>query len=161
MTLGEFNDDEPTRVRSVLLNCCGSEEWADQMLSTRPFSSFEALCEAGDQIWWSLDHADWLQAFSKHPKIGDRKKLSTWSTEEQRGMDTASDDVSTRLGQENMEYEQKFGWIFLICATGRSASEMLGELERRLQRDRTSELRTAAEEQAKITRLRLQKAFGL
>jgi OHCU decarboxylase len=131
------------------------------MLVARPLASLGELYKTAEELWLSLDPSDWLDAFSKHPKIGERNNLSPWSAVEQRGMDDAAAATAARLAQKNTEYQQKFGWIFLICATGKSAAEMLSALEERLHRDREPELRTAAAEQAKITRLRLQKALNL
>jgi len=161
MTLNEFNFAALEAVRRILSDCCGSARWVDAMAVSKPFGSSDELYEAAEKFWWSLNAADWLEAFSKHPKIGERKGLSSWSSDEQRGMDGVADVVAARLAIKNIEYQEKFGWIFLVCATGKSANEMLNELERRLLCDRDSELRTAAVEQAKITRLRLAKAFGL
>jgi 2-oxo-4-hydroxy-4-carboxy-5-ureidoimidazoline decarboxylase len=161
MMLDEFNCAGAEEARQILLKCCGSARWVNAMAASTPFQSADELFETAEKIWWSLNSADWLEAFSKHPKIGERKGLSAWSSDEQRGMDGAPDFVSASLAQKNVEYQEKFGWLFLICATGKSATEMLNEFERRLLSDPESELRTAAMEQAKITRLRLAKAFGL
>ncbi len=115
---------------------------------------------AAEEAWWSLVESDWLEAFSKHPKIGDRKPIGKWSAEEQRGMDQATSETAGSMENLNRAYEAKFGWIFIICATGRSAEEMLSQLEQRLANDPAAEIRIAAGEQAKITRLRLQKLIG-
>jgi 2-oxo-4-hydroxy-4-carboxy-5-ureidoimidazoline decarboxylase len=161
MTLNEFNLAAPQAVQQILFECCGSANWVDAMAASKPFRTSDELYETAEKLWWSLNSSDWLEAFAKHPKIGERKGLSAWSSDEQRGMDGAANFVATRLVRKNVEYLEKFGWIFLICATGKSANEMLNELEQRLLCDRDSELRTAAAEQAKITRLRLAKALGL
>jgi OHCU decarboxylase len=161
MTLAEFNAAEPEMAREILSACCGSNRWVNAMLAGRPFTTPDGLYQAAESNWWSLDSADWLEAFSKHPKIGERRVLSSWSAEEQSGMKNTAESVTGRLARKNSEYEQKFGWIFLICASGKTADEVLNELERRLLGDPRSELRTAVAEQAKITRLRLAKALAL
>ncbi|HEX4769737.1 MAG TPA: 2-oxo-4-hydroxy-4-carboxy-5-ureidoimidazoline decarboxylase [Bryobacteraceae bacterium] len=161
MTLDEFNRAAPQAVQQILFECCASGSWVNAMSASKPFRSPDELYETAEKLWWSLESSDWLEAFAKHPKIGERKGLSAWSSDEQRGMDSAADVVVSRLARKNVEYFEKFGWIFLICATGKKANEMLNELERRLLCDRDSELRTAAAEQAKITRLRLAKALNL
>ena len=111
---------------------------------------------AAETVWWSLEPEDWLEAFAAHPRIGGRAR-DVWSSTEQAGMKGATAGTQTALAAGNREYEARFGHVFLICATGRSAAEMLSELVQRLGNDPATELRIAAGEQAKITRLRLQK----
>jgi OHCU decarboxylase len=164
--LQELNTvDVDTAVREFL-SCCGSRKWAELMAASRPFASSEQMAERADAIWWQLAPVDWLQAFAAHPRIGERlrpcRAESTsgpngWSAQEQRGSANASDDVRERLKAANQNYETRFGHIFIVCATGKSAGEMLQMLERRLSNDPAQELRVAAEEQQKITRLRLVK----
>jgi 2-oxo-4-hydroxy-4-carboxy-5-ureidoimidazoline decarboxylase len=161
MTLIEINSTDADLVRQTLLACCGSARWADAMLAARPYAGIDQLFNEADRLWWSLDDSAWLDAFAKHPKIGERNNLSASSAEEQRGMADASVLTSRRLKEKNIEYQEHFGWIFLICASGKSADEMLAALEARLRADSDSELRTAAGEQAKITRLRLQKLLSI
>lgn len=148
--------------RELLGRCCGSTSWVEAMLARRPFRSREALSVTARDIWLRLDRSDWLEAFSHHPKIGDRAALRQrfaatrhLSAKEQAGVDSASESTFTALAEANEEYEKKFGYIFIICATGRSADEMLGILRARLRNDPEREMRIAAEEQAKITELRL------
>lgn len=147
-----------------LRQCCGSRRWADQMSNDRPYSTLEALITDADQLWWSLTPDDWLEAFRSHPKIGEKKagdKVSAqsqqWSGQEQAGVSSASQDTVSELAALNRAYEQKFGFIFIICATGKSSDEMLAALTERLRHDSDTELRLAAAEQAKITQLRLKK----
>lgn len=123
----------------------------------------ELLVEA-DRIWWSLDAADWLEAFSHHPQIGERKSERTqaaeanrWSEQEQSGTREADAGTQAALAAANLAYAQKFGHIFIVCATGKSSAEMLSLCEQRLQNDSAAELRNAAEEQRRITHLRLRK----
>jgi 2-oxo-4-hydroxy-4-carboxy-5-ureidoimidazoline decarboxylase len=156
MTLDEFNAASPADARGALLRCCGSSGWSDKVLSSRPFSDAEALLSTAESVWWTLGEKDWLEAFSAHPRIGE-KKHSAWSSREQSGIDSASVETLDRLAKGNVEYEDHFGWIFLVNATGKSAREMLALLEARLQNSREEELRVAAGEQAKITTLRLAK----
>jgi 2-oxo-4-hydroxy-4-carboxy-5-ureidoimidazoline decarboxylase len=134
------------------------------MLARRPFGSDERLFAMAREVWFALAPDAWLEAFAHHPRIGDRESLrarfprtADLSAEEQRGVQHASDETLDALAQGNRAYEAKFGFIFLVCATGRTAEEMLAMLQRRLANDRKAELQIAAAEQAKITELRLQR----
>jgi allantoicase len=138
-----------------LLRVCTSKEWAQQMMAARPFASWDAMVDAATKIWLSLEAKDWLEAFAGHPRIGERK--AGWSSQEQSGTRSASEETMRAIAEGNREYEEKFGFVFLICATGRSADEMLANLNERLTHDRETELSIAAEEQAKIIALRLEK----
>lgn len=147
-----------------LLQCCGSRRWAEEMASRRPFQSLEALMETANDIWWSLQADDWLEAFRSHPKIGEKKAAESvsaqsreWSGQEQAGVSKASQETVDLLAALNRAYEQRFGFIFIICATGKSSEEMLAALRERLNNDPAAELRIAAAEQSKITELRLRK----
>ena len=148
--------------RAGLLSCCASSRWADAMIAARPFAGDAELFDAAERSWWALDRADWLEAFTAHPRIGDGVAAGPgpaatreWSRQEQGRAATASPDVRAALAAGNAEYERRFGHVFLICATGRPADEILAELRRRLENDPAEELREAAGEQAKVTRLRL------
>jgi allantoicase len=138
-----------------LLQVCASQEWAQQMMAARPFASWDAMVEAATKLWLALDSQDWLEAFAGHPRIGERK--AGWSSQEQSGTRSASEDTMRAIADGNRTYEEKFGFIYLVCATGRSADEMLANLTERLTHDRETEPRIAAEEQAKIIALRLEK----
>jgi allantoicase len=138
-----------------LRRVCGSSRWVDAMLNARPFASWEALLAASDETWFSLDASDWLEAFAAHPRIGERKP--GWSSQEQSGTRSASEETMQAIADGNREYEEKFGFIYLVRATGRSADEILANLTERLTHDRDAELRTAVDEQAKIIALRLEK----
>ena len=147
-----------------LLKCCGSKRWAAAMANARPYQKEETLLARAHDVWWSLERSDWLEAFRSHPKIGEKKaanKLSAqsqqWSGQEQAGVANARQDTVDSLAALNQDYEQKFGFIFIICATGKTSDEMLSALRERLQHDREAELPIAAAEQAKITELRLKK----
>lgn len=134
------------------------------MVAARPYHSDRAVFEIAERTWWDLEPEDWLEAFSHHPRIGERiaegpasaTELGS-STAEQSGMDQADPEVHDAMVARNLEYETRFGHVFLICATGRSGYEMLMALLTRLDNDPTEELRVASAEQAKITRLRLEK----
>ena len=146
----------PAEARALLLRCCGSTRWADQMLERRPFGSSTALLDAASSIWHGLAESDWREAFDHHPKIGD-KNANGLAGREQSGVATASNDVIRALAEGNAAYESKFGFIFIVCATGLSADSMLETLKQRLTHERATEIAIAAEEQAKITELRLRR----
>jgi OHCU decarboxylase len=157
MTLAELNTLDRNEAFRELLRCCGSTRWARAMAASRPFGTFEDVVERSDAICGNLDRDDWLEAFAAHPRIGDRAAGSPWSAEEQSGV---HEDGRTRLQRLNAEYEQRFGYIFIICATGRSSDEMLHALERRMRNNPLEELKEAADEQRQITRLRLAKLLS-
>lgn len=156
MTLEGLNGLAADRATTELRRCCGSNRWALAMAAARPFASEDALLAIAERLWWSLDAADWLEAFAAHPRIGDRP-TSAWSSEEQAAASAASAEVRNRLAHGNRAYEQRFGYTFLVCATDRSAADILDMLERRLPGSAADELQIAAAEQRKITTLRLQK----
>jgi 2-oxo-4-hydroxy-4-carboxy-5-ureidoimidazoline decarboxylase len=148
--------------RELLRTCCGAARWADAMLARRPFRDRQTLVAAARDVWFALDADDWLEAFRQHPKIGDRESLrrrfgtsGDLSEHEQGGVNGASERVLAALAEGNRQYEAKFGFIFIVCATGRTADEMLALLRERLPNDYHTELRNAADEQARITELRL------
>lgn len=152
----------PEEARRLLTTCCGSSAWVERMLRRRPFGSAQDLVAAAREAWLDLTHTDWLEAFSHHPKIGDRASLAKrfpatahLSAQEQSGVDDASAQVLDDLAAGNRAYEEKFGYIFIVCASGKSAADMLALLRARLNNDAAAEIRITAEEQARITRLRL------
>jgi 2-oxo-4-hydroxy-4-carboxy-5-ureidoimidazoline decarboxylase len=142
------------------------------MVARRPFRNFAELFSAADDTWRSLDREDWLEAFASHPQIGEktsekqieveagRHLASRWSAEEQSGAQQNSAQIDARLVEGNRAYRQRFGYIFIVCATGRTSSEMLAILERRLQNDASAELIIAAEEERRIMHLRLDKLLA-
>ena len=147
-----------------LLQCCGSKRWARQVADGRPYQNITDIVARANEIWWSLDRDDWLEAFRSHPKIGEKKSAETvsaqaqqWSGHEQAGVNTASTETTGALATLNRAYEQKFGYIFIICATGKTSGEMLAALRERIEHDAAEELPIAAAEQGKITELRLKK----
>jgi len=149
--------------RALLARACGSSRWVDRMMERRPFGNDARLLRTARIEWFGLTEADWLEAFSHHPHIGDRASLAArfpathdLSAQEQAGIGHAQDAVLSALAEANATYLDRFGFIFIVCATGKTAEEMLALLRARLPNSRATELRIAAEEQAKITALRLQ-----
>jgi OHCU decarboxylase len=138
-----------------LLSCCGSRRWARRMAGALPFASESELLASADRFWSELSVEDWLEAFAAHPRIGER--ASGQAAQEQAGTRDTSSEVVEELARANRDYEKRFGHIFIVCATGRSSQEMLDLCRRRLHNDPAAELLVAAEEQRKITRLRLER----
>ena len=148
--------------RQILTRACGSTRWVNRMLARRPFGSDRKLLFAARNEWFGLTEADWLEAFSHHPRIGDRASLEArfpethdLSSKEQAGVSAARAGTIEALADANERYLERFGFVFIVSAKGKSGDEMLGLLRDRLKSDRATELRIAAEEQAKITALRL------
>ena len=165
MTLAEFNALRSNEAESALMDCCGSARWAASVATRRPYATVEALQKAADSIWWNLDRADWLEAFSHHPQIGDKpasgsESARQWAEGEQTGARAATEDVKARLAKANRAYFEKFGYIYIVCATGKTAEGMLAILNQRLQNDPPSEISIAAEQQRLITRIRLEKLLA-
>jgi OHCU decarboxylase len=156
MTLTELNRLPESRAQYELLRCCASHRWAHLMASERPFANVDVLAAAAQRLWWSLAVADWLEAFAAHPRIGERG-ASAWSVQEQARAAETTDDVRARLVAGNRTYEDRFGYTFIVCATGKAAEDILDILERRLRNQPGDELQIAADEQRKITALRLEK----
>ena len=151
----------------ALLQCCGSKRWAREMAQALPYQNAETLIAKANDVWWSLEAEDWLEAFRSHPKIGEKKAAAPvsdqarqWSGQEQAGVSNAPRETVDALAALNHTYEQKFGYIFIICATGKTSEEMLSALRKRLDNDPATELPIAAAEQSKITELRLKKLIG-
>jgi OHCU decarboxylase len=178
--LERLNSLPPHEAEMEFGRCCGATNWAQRMAAARPFSNTSQLFSIADNIWWSLEPADWLEAFASHPRIGETKPaLATdaeaqsdttaavragtperWSAQEQSALQNASEETVRALADLNREYEKKFGYVYIVCATGRSSDEMLAILQGRLSNDRETELRTAASEQSRITKLRLGKLIN-
>lgn len=153
-----------SEAENELLKCCGSNNWARKMVDERPYRSLAELIESADRVWWSLEPGDWLEAFHSHPKIGEKKaaaastvKAQQWSEDEQSGIRNSAQQTMAALAELNRAYEETFGFIFIVCASGKSSEEMLAILRARLENPAGMELRIAAAEQAKITQLRLRK----
>lgn len=167
MTLAQLNDLPETAATTAFMQCCVAERWVAAMVNARPFESRQQLLDLADSFWEALAEADFLQAFEGHPKIGDvtslkQKYASTkqLAAGEQSSVNSASDEVIQALAEGNQHYQQRYGFIFIVCATGKTAAEMLALLQARLHNERDVELRLAAAEQAKITRIRINKLLA-
>jgi 2-oxo-4-hydroxy-4-carboxy-5-ureidoimidazoline decarboxylase len=164
MDLAAINAWAEMEAKEAFRRCCGSTRWSRAMESMRPFRSEAAMLEAAELVWWALEASDWLEAFAAHPKIGARGEAraehaatAAWSKAEQSGTERATEDVLEKLSLLNRRYEARFGYIFIVCASGKSAEEMLAAIESRLLHSPEDEIGCAAAEQAKITRLRLER----
>ncbi len=164
MRLEEFNALPEREALAHLERCCGSRKWCSRMASERPFSNRAALIATSAKIWSELSDSDWLEAFTHHPRIGDlsamRAKFAStadWAKQEQAGTAAASERTLQELADGNARYQTRFGHVFLVCATGKSADEMLALLKTRIDNSPQEELCIAAGEQTKITRIRLEK----
>lgn len=159
-----LNSLQPQDTESEFLKCCGSKNWARAMSAHIPFRHLTDLLETGRSLWFGLSVEDWLEAFSSHPKIGEQKAAApaskaslSWSSKEQAGVSEATAATKDLLAELNRRYEEKFGFIYIVCATGKSSEELLAILQERLEHDSETELQIAAREQAQITGLRLNK----
>jgi len=162
--LKRWNLLPPEAAANEILPCCGSRSWADGVTGRRPLADEVTLLAVSDQVWSSLAEADWREAFSSHPRIGETKapqeasqQSAAWSGQEQRKVAEGGESAKAALAVSNREYERRFGLIFLVCATGKGPEEILTILQRRLGNDPAMELREAAEQQRQITQLRLRK----
>lgn len=169
LTLSEFNDLSQEDATAQLLTCCTSTSWAQTLASARPFTNIDAMLVANDDAWnkAQTSEANLIEAFDGHPQIGNVDSLKEKyrntqdsAAHEQSGANDAEDQVLEALAQGNQDYLDKFGFIFIVFATGKSAQQMLDLLLARLPNDRETELANAAAEQNKITRLRIQKLLG-
>ena len=166
MNLKQLNNASENDAEQAFSACCTAGRWVAAMVSARPFANLEALQAAASLHWQQMQEPDYLEAFDGHPKIGDPASLkakygATRETArgEQSGVATASDAVLNELAVMNSRYLDKFGFIFIVCATGKSAQEMLELLQERYDNERTTELEIAAAEQGKITAIRITKNF--
>ncbi len=157
-----LNQASAEQARALLTTCCGSARWVARMLERRPFDSQIHLLTAAREEWYALESDDWREAFDHHPTIGDREALHTrfaatrnLSAREQAGVTGASDAALDALSARNQAYRERFGYIFIVCAAGKGAEEMLTLLGERLSNEPAIEMRIAMEEHAKITALRL------
>jgi len=161
--VGAINDASTVDARDLLERCCGATRWVEAMLAARPFMSPAHLLGHAETAWWKLDDADWLEAFTHHPRIGAsveslRAKFGATAKlaeGEQRAVGAASELTLRALAKGNADYEDRYGFVFIVCATGKTADEMLALLRGRMDREPAVERRAAAAEQAKITRIRL------
>lgn len=163
MHLDAFNALDAESAAAGLRRCCGSTRWVESMTRARPFPSADAMADISDAVWQSLASPDWLEAFAAHPRIGEAKPPGpggggpSWEEQEQSSTLSAPEKVKERLAARNHQYEARFGYIFIVCATGKTAEQMLALVEDRLQNDSHEELQIAVEEQRQITRLRIGK----
>ncbi len=163
-TLARWNTLPAVTAAAEILSCCGSRNWANSVVAERPFQDLAALLSTSDRIWRELSEADWLEAFRSHPRIGESHsdtpasaQSREWSAREQIRSADCPESIKKALAAGNREYEHKFAHIFIICATGKSAAEILQNLHRRLQNDQAAELQEAAEQQREIIHIRLGK----
>lgn len=175
MTLEDFNRLSDSEMKLELKQCCGSSQWVHQMMQWTPFSSWEVLALRAKETWDALEPKDWLEAFAAHPRIGGIESSHSqsttsvgsagshhlWASQEQQGMQKSSKEVLSEFALKNREYEKRFGHIFLVCATGKTAEEMMALLNERLDNLPQEELKIAVQEQAKIIEIRLRKLFKL
>ncbi len=167
MILTGLNQLPPAQLKEALGKCCGASAWVNELAAAFPFNTHDELIKKAEEVWNALPEKDWLEAFKYHPKIGDlsslQKKFAStakWASNEQAAVHQTSKEVLQLLAEGNAEYEAKFGYIFIVCATGKSAEEMLQLLQSRLSNHREDEIKIAAAEQARITKLRLEKLFA-
>ena len=165
--LQQLNQLSNSEAEQELLKCCGSTSWAREVAAQRPYNSLNELVANAERVWWSLRPDDWLEAFRSHPKIGERKAVAAttaeaqkWSAAEQSGVNESAAATREALADLNQRYEQKFGYIYIVCATGKTSEQMLANLQQRMNNEPQDELRHAAAEQAKITELRLKKLLA-
>jgi len=164
MTIESFNSLTDSEAFKEFEICCGATNWVKRIIASRPIDSKDALLKVAEEIWFSLKSEDWLEAFTHHPKIGDIESLrekfhntKSISENEQLGVNDASENTLKDLAKSNQLYEDKFGFIFIVCATGKSADQMLTLIKMRLNNNIETEMQNAAKEQNKITQLRLEK----
>jgi 2-oxo-4-hydroxy-4-carboxy-5-ureidoimidazoline decarboxylase len=161
--LTAWNAAGESEALEAMLACCGARRWAAAMVAARPLATVTELSATADRVWSTMGESDWIEAFACHPRIGERKsahvtaKSTVWSQQEQSSVSGAEARVLAELAEGNAKYEERFGFTYIICATGKSATEMLAILKHRLDSSREAELREAAEQQRKILQIRLGK----
>jgi 2-oxo-4-hydroxy-4-carboxy-5-ureidoimidazoline decarboxylase len=161
--LDRWNKAEESEALRAMIACCGATRWAEAMVALRPIENVMDLSVAADRVWSAMEVTDWMEAFACHPRIGERRaahasaKSQAWSQQEQASASDAEDAVLDELAAGNALYEERFGFTYIVCATGKSAEEMLSILNQRLAGERAAELREAAEQQRQITQIRLGK----
>lgn len=167
MTIAEFDHLDIKEKKELLFNCCGCDAWVKGMLEIFPVNDLVDLLEYAEEKWYDCNPAEWLAAFEHHPRIGDLEsiqkkfaKTADYAVNEQAGVSSEDTKILEELLKANEEYEDVFGYIFIVCATGKTAAEMLEILNKRLLNSPHEELMAAAAEQDKITKLRLQKLFA-
>ncbi|MBI3298463.1 MAG: 2-oxo-4-hydroxy-4-carboxy-5-ureidoimidazoline decarboxylase [Elusimicrobia bacterium] len=159
MDLAALNALPADAARAELTRCCGAARWVEGMVKSRPYADKAALHRSAEEQWRALGREDILEAFAHHPRIG-ASAAAGWAKGEQAGVSGAAQETLQAIADGNREYERRFGHIYLVCATGKAAPELLAILERRLKNEPDAELAEAAAEQAKITALRLEKLLS-
>jgi len=162
IALADWNQLPAPDALPFVLACCGSHAFAEGMVHARPFADVDALLATADSIWWSLAESDWLEAFACHPRIGESsantsRQFSAWSTEEQSEARSGANSVLDSISAKNREYQARHGFIYIVCASGKSAEELLAILDRRIGNPTGQEIKQAAEEQRQITHIRIRK----
>ncbi|MDP9040273.1 MAG: 2-oxo-4-hydroxy-4-carboxy-5-ureidoimidazoline decarboxylase [Acidobacteriota bacterium] len=166
-TLERWNAAEAKAAAREVLPCCGSQAWAEALAARKPLAGADEVFAASDAIWQNLGEDDWRQAFDSHPRIGQRHARSAtgeslaWSGDEQRAAMTQEQAAREALAEANREYEARFGRIFIICATGKSAEEIVRRCRQRMSNDAATEMLESAEQQRQITQLRLRRWLGV
>ena len=166
MSIAEFDHLDIEKKKEILKQCCGSPAWVEKMLTIPPAEDLIDLFEDAEEKWYECNEEDWKEAFSHHPRIGDINSLKAKFSSadlaegEQSSVKEASEQVLKSLAKGNREYEEKFGYIFIVSAAGKSAEEMLGILTARINNSPEEEIKIAGDEQNKITRLRLENLFN-
>lgn len=159
MRLEDFNALPWEEAVEKLLLCCHCTPWAERVARARPYSSLDAMKELADKVWQALPPENWRDVFTHHPRIGEKVLREKWAAQEQSSAKGASEATLQSLAKGNRDYEERFGHIFLICATGKTADEMLRAMQSRISNSSEDELKIAADEQMKITHIRLEKLF--
>jgi OHCU decarboxylase len=167
MLLDDWNVAPADEAGTALLSCCGSPEWVRMLLERRPYASLTSLIVDAEAVWFALPESEWLAAFACHPRIGERKaetestvQFAAWSGREQSSAQATLAAVDKALAEGNKAYEEKFGFLYIVFASGRTAPELLAILEERLGHDRPAELTEAARQQWEITKLRMTRYFA-
>jgi 2-oxo-4-hydroxy-4-carboxy-5-ureidoimidazoline decarboxylase len=164
--LHDWNQLPESDAFAPIIACCGSQAFANAVVRARPYQDLDSFLTKSDDIWWSLEKSDWLEAFACHPRIGESAahashQFSAWSSEEQSKARTAAESVLNSIAEKNRQYETRHGFIYIVCASGRSAEELLAILDRRLDNTTEVEIWEAAEQQRQITQIRIRKWLAL
>jgi 2-oxo-4-hydroxy-4-carboxy-5-ureidoimidazoline decarboxylase len=170
-TLARWNELDAEAAAREVLPCCGSLGWAEGLTAKRPFAQAQELSEASDAVWAGLTEDDWREAFDSHPRIGQSHARAAtaeslaWSAQEQRAAvtqeGTPDEAAKLALAAANRQYEERFGRIFIVCASGKSSAEILAILQQRMNNTAAAEMLEAAEQQRQITQLRLRRWLGV
>jgi 2-oxo-4-hydroxy-4-carboxy-5-ureidoimidazoline decarboxylase len=161
--LAEWNTCDEATAMEAMIACCGASRWAAEMVARRPISDLTSLSATADHVWERMEEPDWMEAFACHPRIGEQtaqhasEQSAAWSTQEQSSTAAATVGLLTEVAEMNSLYEERFGFTYIVCATGKSVEEMLSIVKRRFANDRETELREAAEQQRRILQIRLRK----